>query len=89
MNKLKIEKNIPIPARNARFLNAELEQTLSVLEDGDSFVVIGNAARYKVLTRMRKLNMLCACRCIGKPNKQNSSTYEYRIWKKPNSNKGN
>lgn len=81
MNKIKIEKNIPIPRRNKKLPSDLLNKTLDSLEVGDSFVVTGNLVRAQVLNRMRSKDISFASRCIKKPIEHQDCTHQYRIWK--------
>lgn len=89
MDKIKIEKNIPIPSRSKNLPSALLNKTLDRMKVDESFVVIGNAVRAQVANRMRARNMPFASRCINKPIAHQPSTYEYRIWKTNKYSKGN
>ncbi len=81
MNKIKIEKNIPIPSRSTNLPSDLLNKTLDRMKVDESFVVIGNTVRAQVANRMRARNMPFVSRCINKPITHQPSTYEYRIWK--------
>lgn len=81
MNKLRIEKNIPIPRRCGNLDSMLLDKTIRALDEGDSFVVKGNKNRAKAINKMRSLKMAYASRCINKPIDYQPSTFEYRIWK--------